>query len=108
MKTWIAAIAMSATVGVSHAGNLCSIDPFTKADAAQGKIAFDSHCAFCHQYSMTGRQPGNYKNESPALSVLSESDLKMIDGNAGRCRRCSVRNSSLNGGIKPSLISATR
>ncbi len=83
MKTWIVAIAMSAMAGVSYAGNLCSINPFTKADGAQGKIAFDSHCAFCHQYSMTGRQPGNYKNELPDINVLSESDLKMIDGSAG-------------------------
>jgi hypothetical protein len=83
MKIWIVAIAMSAVAGVSHAGNLCSVNPFTKADAEQGKIAFNSHCAFCHQYSMTGRQPGNYLNESPDLKILSESDLKMIDGNAG-------------------------
>jgi hypothetical protein len=83
MKIWIAAIAMSAMAGVSYAGNLCSVNPFTKADAAQGKIAFDSHCAFCHQYNMTGRQPGNYLNESPDIKILSESDLKFIDGDAG-------------------------
>jgi hypothetical protein len=83
MKIWIAAIAMSVMAGVSYAGNLCSVNPYTKTDAEQGKIAFNSHCAFCHQYSMTGRQPGNYLNESPDLKILSESDLKMIDGNAG-------------------------
>ena len=74
---------MSAMTGVSYANDLCKINPFTKADAEQGKIAFDSHCAFCHQYSMTGRQPGNYMNESPDMKLLSASDLKMIDGAAG-------------------------
>jgi len=84
MKIWIAAIAMSAMAGASYAGNLCSVNPFTKTEAAQGKIAFDSHCAFCHQYSMIGRQPGNYLNESPDIKLLSEGDLKFIDGNAGQ------------------------
>ena len=45
MKTWIAAIAVSAMAGVSYADNLCSINPYTKAEAEQGKIAFNSHCA---------------------------------------------------------------
>lgn len=83
MKIWIAAIAMAAMTGVSYADNLCSINPFTKADAEQGKVAFDSHCALCHQYSMTGRTPGNSRNESPDINLLSESDLKMVDGAAG-------------------------
>jgi hypothetical protein len=83
MKIWIVAIALSAMTGVSYADNLCSINPFTKADAQQGKVAFDSHCALCHQYSMTGRTAGNYMNESPNINLLSESDLKFIDGNVG-------------------------
>ena len=83
MKIWIVAIAMSAITGVSHADNLCKVNPFSKGDAEQGKIAFDSHCALCHQYSMTGRTPGNAVNESPDINLLSESDLKFIDGNVG-------------------------
>jgi len=83
MKILIVAIALSAITGVSYADNLCSINPFTKADAQQGKEAFDSHCALCHQYSMTGRTPGNSTNESPDINLLSESDLKFIDGNVG-------------------------
>jgi hypothetical protein len=83
MNKWVLAIAMSAVAGASYAGNLCSINPFTKADAEQGKIAFDSHCGLCHQYSMTGRQPGNDKNEKPDISLLSESDLHMVTSNGG-------------------------
>jgi Cytochrome c len=83
MKIWTAAIAMAAISGVSHSGNLCSINPYTKADAEQGKTAFNSHCALCHQYSMTGREPGNYKNESPDINMLSESDLRFLDHGGG-------------------------
>ena len=83
MKRWIVAIAMSAIAGVSYADNLCSINPFTKADAEQGKIAFNSHCALCHQYTMTGREPGNYKNETPDINMLSESDLRFLDHGGG-------------------------
>ena len=83
MKIWIVAIAMSAVAGVSYADNLCSINPYTKAEAEQGKIAFDSHCALCHQYNMTGRMPGNYQNESPDIGRLSESDLQFLDHGGG-------------------------
>lgn len=80
---WLLAIALTSAAGISYAGDLCSVNPYTKTEAAQGKIAFDSHCAYCHQYSMTGRKPGNAENESPELSLLSESDLKFLDGNGG-------------------------
>ena len=80
---WPLAITLTVAAGFANAGNLCSINPYTKEEAAQGKIAFDSHCAYCHQYNMTGRKPGNSRNESPNMSLLSESDLKMLDGNGG-------------------------
>lgn len=32
---------------------------------------------------MTGRVPGNYMNESPDINLLSESDLKFLDGGGG-------------------------
>jgi hypothetical protein len=83
MNRWILAIALSAVAGAAYADNLCSINPYTKAEAEQGKIAFNSHCALCHQYNMTGREPGNYKNESPDINVLSESDLRFLDHGGG-------------------------
>jgi hypothetical protein len=83
MKTLILAAALSSVAGVSYADELCAINPYTRTEAEQGKIAFDSHCALCHQYNMTGRQPGNYKNESPDINILSESDLKFVDNAAG-------------------------
>jgi hypothetical protein len=84
MKTisWMMAIVMAGVTGISYAGTLCSVNPYTKAEAEQGKVAFDSHCALCHQYGMQGRVPGNYLNESPDLKLLSEGDVKFLD-NAG-------------------------
>ena len=108
MKIWIAAIAMSAIAGVGSANDLCSVNPYTKAEAEQGKIAFNSHCALCHQFNMTGREPGNYKNESPDINVLSESDLKFLDHGGARYRHWLGPSSSRNGMESPSLISAPR
>jgi hypothetical protein len=82
MNRWMVAIAMSGVAGTTYAGTLCSVNPYTKAEAEQGRIAFNSHCALCHQYSMQGRVPGNYLNESPDLKLLSEGDVKFLD-NAG-------------------------
>ena len=83
MKRLILAIALSAIAGASYADNLCSINPFTRADAEQGKVAFNSHCALCHQYTMAGREPGNSLNESPDIKLLSESDLSFLDHGGG-------------------------
>jgi len=82
MNKWILALALAAIAGTASGGDLCAVNPYTKAEAEQGKIAFDSHCALCHQYRMTGREPGNYKNESPDINLLSAGDLKFLD-NAG-------------------------
>ncbi len=83
MNKWILATALSVLAGVAYGGDLCAVNPFSKADAEQGKIAFDSHCALCHQYNMTGREPGNYKNESPDINLISGSDMKMVDSAGG-------------------------
>jgi hypothetical protein len=80
---WMLAIALSAVAGTVYADDLCAINPYKKNEAEQGKIAFDSHCALCHQYNLTGRMPGNYMNESPDINLLSESDLKFLDGGGG-------------------------
>src|SRR5262245_22487225 len=73
---WI--IALSAAAGIAQSQDLCAANPYTKKEAELGRIAFESRCAMCHQYSMAGRIPGNAKNESPDISVLSESDLDFI------------------------------
>jgi hypothetical protein len=80
---WVLAIALSAVVGITHADNLCALDPYKKNEAELGKMAFDSHRALCHQYNMTGGNPGNYMNESPDINLSSESDLKFLDGGGG-------------------------
>ena len=38
-NNWMFAIALFATAGISHADNLCAINPYTKAEAEQGRIA---------------------------------------------------------------------
>lgn len=85
MNRWISAIAVAVAgaSGAAQAAEFCKTNPYTKAEAAQGKALFDSHCALCHQYSMKGREPGNSGNEVPDINVLSESDLKFVDGAGG-------------------------
>lgn len=84
MKRWIMAIGLGAALAASavQAADLCKGNPYTQAEAAQGKALFDSHCALCHQFSMTGRQPGNYRNETPDINLLAEGDVTFLD-NAG-------------------------
>ncbi|HTV79650.1 MAG TPA: hypothetical protein VMF03_15445 [Steroidobacteraceae bacterium] len=82
MNRWIVAILISTAATSAGAADLCSINPYTLTEAQQGRAAFDSHCALCHQYSMRGRVPGNFANESPNINLLSEGDLKFLD-NAG-------------------------
>ena len=85
MNRWTlgaAALSMATLAGVAQAADFCGKNPYSSAEAAQGKVLFDSHCALCHQYDMTGRQPGNFRNESPDINLLSASDVEFLD-NAG-------------------------
>ena len=84
MKPWITmALAAAITGSAAQAADFCKVNPYTKAEAAQGKVLFDSHCALCHQYDMTGRKPGNHMNESPAINLLSDGDAKFVDDAGG-------------------------
>lgn len=76
--------ALSAITGLAQAADLCAVNPYKKSEAEQGKLAFDSKCAFCHQYNMTGREPGNFENESPNINVLTSSDVDFLDGAGGK------------------------
>jgi hypothetical protein len=82
MNRLLVSMALVAFTGAASANTLCAVNPYSKAEAEQGRVAFDSHCALCHQFSMTGRAPGNYKNETPDINLLSAGDLKFFD-NAG-------------------------
>lgn len=79
---WMLAVAMSAVSGIVQADNLCKVNPYAKAEAEQGKLAFNSRCAHCHQYNLSGRIPGNYMNESPDINLPSEGDLEFLVSNA--------------------------
>src|SRR4051812_46200558 len=72
-----------ATGGSAAAADLCKANFYTKAEATEGRKLFDSHCALCHQYTMVGRQPGNFRNESPPIDTLSDSDLTFLDHGGG-------------------------
>ena len=76
--------ALSAITGLAQAADLCAVNPYTTGEAKQGKVAFDSKCAFCHQYNMTGREPGNFERESPDIKVLTSSDVDFLDGAGGK------------------------
>jgi cytochrome c len=81
-KQVIAIAVLAAVTGIAQADDLCRINPYTKTEAVQGKLAFDSHCALCHQYDMSGRTPGNAAKESPSFDKLSPGDVQFVD-NAG-------------------------
>ncbi len=86
MNRWTLAVAfaVATAAGSAHAAEqLCKMNPYTRTEAAEGKVLFDSHCALCHQYSMAGREPGNFSNEVPDINTLSESDLEFLDGSGG-------------------------
>jgi mono/diheme cytochrome c family protein len=87
MNRWTLAMTLTiaaAAVSAHAADELCKKNPYTKTEAAEGRVLFDSHCGLCHQYSMAGREPGNFSNEVPDINTLSESDLKFLDGSGGQ------------------------
>ncbi|MEJ0099239.1 MAG: hypothetical protein WDO12_05605 [Pseudomonadota bacterium] len=84
MKSGKLLIVLCTFAGIAQAQDLCAVNPYTKDEATAGKVAFESHCALCHQYSMKGREPGNSANELPDMKLLSESDLKFLDGGLGK------------------------
>ncbi len=75
--------ALSVFTGALQAADLCALNPYTPSEAQLGKVAFDSRCAMCHQFNMSGRVPGNAQKESPDIKVLSESDLTFLDNGGG-------------------------
>lgn len=75
--------ALSVFFGVAQAADLCALNPYTASEARLGKIAFDSRCAMCHQFNMSGRVPGNALMESPDIKVLSADDLTFLDNGGG-------------------------
>lgn len=76
-------IALAVACGVAQAKDLCAANPYTPAEARLGKVAFDSRCALCHQFSMKGRDPGNSLNEVPDINTLSKIDLDFMDDSGG-------------------------
>ncbi len=90
MRHLIGLLLFLVIAGPVGAGDLCKDNPFTKAQATKGRWAFDSSCGLCHLYTLRGRVTGQFRGETPDISVLNEVYLKALDG---------------NGGMTPSLIS---
>ena len=68
---------------LAHAEDLCVSNSFTMAQAQQGRTEYNSSCGLCHQYSLQGRLPGNFQNETPDIRTLSARYLETVDGNGG-------------------------
>ena len=68
---------------LAYAGELCRSNEFTMANARQGRTEYNSSCGLCHQFSLEGRVPGNFENETPDIRTLSAKYLETVDGNGG-------------------------
>lgn len=79
----VVVIALSVVWSVAQGGDLCATNPYTPAEARLGRVAFDSRCALCHQFNMSGREPGNSEHESPDINTLSKGDIDFMGGNGG-------------------------
>jgi hypothetical protein len=79
----VSAVALLLTVGPAYAGGLCTANSFTKSQAEQGKLEYNSSCGLCHLYNLKGRVPGEYQNETPDISILNDNYIKTLDDNGG-------------------------
>ena len=79
----VSALALLLTVGPAHAGDLCNVNSFTKSQAEQGKLEYNSSCGLCHLYNLKGRVPGEYQNETPDFRILNDNYMKALDDNGG-------------------------
>ena len=81
MNHIVSALALLLTVGPVYAGDLCKENSFTKSQAAQGRLEYNSSCGLCHLYNLKGRVPGEYQNETPDISLLNDNYIKTLDDN---------------------------
>ncbi len=82
-KAGVGALGLLLVVGPVYAGGLCTANSFTQAQAVRGKREYNSSCGLCHQYNLKGREPGNYRNETPDIRILDTHYTKTIDANGG-------------------------
>jgi hypothetical protein len=79
----VGALALLLTVGPVYAGDLCKENSFTKSQAEQGRLEYNSSCGLCHLYNLKGRVPGEYQNETPDFRILNYNYMKALDDNGG-------------------------
>lgn len=83
MRYLVGALALLLAAGPAYSAGLCRANTYIRSQAERGKRDYDSSCGLCHLYSLRGRVPGNYKNETPDISILDANYLKTLDGNGG-------------------------
>lgn len=83
MKYLVSALVSLLTVGPVYADDLCKANSFTKSQAEQGRLEYDSSCGLCHLYNLQGRVPGEYQNETPDFRILNYNYMKTLDDNGG-------------------------
>ena len=83
MRLLAGALGLLLVTQLACAADLCRNNDFTAPQARQGRLEYNSSCGLCHQYSLQGREPGNYMNETPDIGLLDDSYLKTLDGNGG-------------------------
>jgi hypothetical protein len=83
MNPIVSALALLLTVGPVYASDLCTANSFTKSQADQGKLEYNSSCGLCHLYNLKGRVPGESQNETPDISILNDNYIKTLDDNGG-------------------------
>ncbi|HXR90540.1 MAG TPA: hypothetical protein VN750_09680 [Steroidobacteraceae bacterium] len=83
MNHLVGALALLLIVGPVYAGDLCKENSFTKSQAEQGKLEYNSSCGLCHLYNLKGRVPGEYQNETPDFRILNYNYMKTLDDNGG-------------------------
>ena len=73
--------------------------PYTRAQAARGKVLYESTCGQCHQFSLRGRTgaPG----ELPALTSLPDSYVQTIDEHDGKVPPLLGASWASRWGVKP-------
>ncbi len=79
----VGALALLLTAGPLYADDLCTANSFTKSQAEQGKLEYNSSCGLCNLYNLKGRVPGEYQDETPDFRVLNYNYMKTLDDNGG-------------------------
>jgi hypothetical protein len=83
VKYIVSALVVLLAASPVYAGDLCEANSFTKSQATQGKLEYNSSCGLCHLYNLKGRVPGESQSETPDVRILDAHYTKTLDDNGG-------------------------